>query len=84
MLYPLREKKEILSKWFSFGPSRCLPDGREIFKIIHKNGFFMLYHLREKIFFEKPYIFRVPVTYPLREEKFLRMTPQTASLSGNK
>ena len=30
--YPLREKKESLSKWFSFGTSRRLPDGREFFK----------------------------------------------------
>ena len=44
--------------------------GREIFKVIHKNGDFVLYHLREKIFFEKPYIFRVPVIYPLREKVF--------------
>ena len=58
--------------------------GREIFKVIHKNGDFVLYHLREKIFFEKPYIFRVPVIYPLRKEIFLRMTPQTTSPSGNK
>lgn len=38
VLYPLREKKEILSKWFSFGPSRCLPDGRR--KILSKNLIF--------------------------------------------
>ena len=44
--------------------------GREIIKVIHKNGDFVLYHLREKIFFEKPYIFRVPVIYPLREKVF--------------
>ena len=57
--YPLREKK-FLSKWFIFGPSRCLPDGREIFKIIHKNRVFMLYPLEGKnirknfIFFALP------------------------------
>ena len=48
--------------------------GREIFKVIHKNGDFVLYHLREKIFFEKPYIFRVPVIYPLREKVFSSTT----------
>ena len=45
-------------------------NGRKIFKIIHKTGDLVLYHLREKIFFEKPYIFRVPVIYPLRKEFF--------------
>ena len=57
VLYPLREKKEILSKWFSFGTSRCLPDGREIFKIIHKNRVFMLYPLGGKNYFRKNLIF---------------------------
>ena len=54
--YPLREKK-FLSKWFIFGPSRCLPDGREIFKIIHKNRVFMLYPLGGKNYFRKNLIF---------------------------
>ena len=67
---PFEGEKRNLSKWLIFDPSRCLPDGREIFKVIHKNGDFVLYHLREKIFFEKPYIFRVPVIYPLREKVF--------------
>ena len=63
--YPLREKK-FLSKWFIFGPSRCLPDGREIFKIIHKNRVFMLYPLEGKNYSKKLYIFRAPVLHPLR------------------
>ena len=64
--YPL-SKKKILSKWFIFGPSRCLPDGREIFKIIHKNRVFMLYPLEGKKYSKKLYIFSAPVLYPVRE-----------------
>ena len=51
-------------------------NGREFFKIIHKNGFFMLYHLRRKIFFQNPYIFRVLVIYPLRKEFFWEWLPK--------
>ena len=47
---PFEGEKRNLSKWFSFDPSRCLPDGREIFKTIHKNWVFVLYPLREKYF----------------------------------
>ena len=45
---PFEGEKRNLSKWFSFDPSRCLPDGREIFKTIHKNRVFVLYHLRRE------------------------------------
>ena len=54
---PFEGEKRNLSKWLSFDPSRCLPDGREIFKIIHKNRVFMLYPLGEKIIFEKTLYF---------------------------
>ena len=54
--YPLREKK-FLSKWFIFGPSRCLPDGREIFKIIHKKTSFHALSLGRKKLFEKTLYF---------------------------
>ena len=46
---PFEGEKRNLSKWFSFDPSRCLPDGREIFKTIHKNRVFVIYPLRKKI-----------------------------------
>ena len=45
---PFEGEKRNLSKWFIFDPSRCLPDGREIFKTIHKNRVFVLYHLRRE------------------------------------
>ena len=45
---PFEGEKRNLSKWFSFDPSRCLPDGREIFKTNHKNRVFVLYHLRRE------------------------------------
>ena len=67
--YPLREKKESLSKWFSFDPSRCLPDGREIFKTIHKNRVFVLYHLREKTFNGKGAVFGYPRCLPIEGRK---------------
>ena len=66
--YPLREKK-FLSKWFIFGPSRCLPDGREIFKTIHKNRVFVLYLLEGKIIFRKSLIFSLSRDLPLEGRK---------------
>ena len=66
--YPLRKKK-ILSKWFIFGPSRCLPDGREIFKTIHKNRVFVLYHLREKNIYGKGAVFGYPRCLPIEGRK---------------
>ena len=45
---PFEGEKRNLSKWLIFDPSRCLPDGREIFKTIHKNRVFVLYHLRRE------------------------------------
>ena len=54
---PFEGEKRNLSKWFIFGSSRCLPDGREIFKIIHKNRVFMLYPLGGKNYFRKNLIF---------------------------
>ena len=66
--YPLREKK-FLSKWFIFGPSRCLPDGREIFKTIHKNRVFVLYHLREKNIYGKGAVFDHPRCLPIEGRK---------------
>ena len=66
--YPL-SKKKILSKWFIFGPSRCLPDGREIFKTIHKNRVFVLYHLREKNIYGKGAVFDHPRCLPIEGRK---------------
>lgn len=48
---PFEGEKRNLSKWFIFDPSRCLPDGREIFITIHKNRVFVLYLLEGKIIF---------------------------------
>ena len=66
---PCEGEKRNLSKWFSFDPSRCLPDGREIFKTIHKNRVFVLYHLREKTFNGKGAVFGYPRCLPIEERK---------------
>ena len=63
--YSLREEKRNLSKWLIFDPSRCLPDGREIFKTIHKNRVFVLYLLEGKIIFRKSLIFSLSRDLPL-------------------
>lgn len=117
---PFEGEKRNLSKWLIFDPSRCLPDGREIFKTIHKNRVFVLYLLEGKIIFRKSLIFSLSRDLPLEgnlqnrhnfwplpvgtsegifktgvktgfslptlwgKKIFLRVTPQTASLSGNK
>ena len=62
---PFEGEKRNLSKWFSFRLSRCLPDGREIFKIIHKNRVFVLYLLEGKIIFRKSLIFSLSRDLPL-------------------
>ena len=66
---PFEGEKRNLSKWFSFDPSRCLPDGREIFKTIHKNRVFVLYHLREKTFNGKGAVFGYPRCLPIEGRK---------------
>ena len=62
---PFEGEKRNLSKWFSFDPSRCLPDGREIFKTMHKNRVFVLYLLEGKIIFRKSLIFSLYRDLPL-------------------
>ena len=62
---PFEGEKRNLSKWFIFDPSRCLPDGREIFKTIHKNRVFVLYLLEGKIIFRKSLIFSLSRDLPL-------------------
>ena len=62
---PFEGEKRNLSKWFIFDPSRCLPDGREIFKTIHKNRVFVLYLLEGKIIFRKSLIFSLYRDLPL-------------------
>ena len=66
---PFEGEKRNLSKWFSFDLSQCLPDGREIFKTIHKNRVFVLYHLRRKIFCGKGAVFGYPRCLPIEERK---------------
>ena len=66
---PFEGEKRNLSKWFSFDPSRCLPDGREIFKTIHKNRVFVLYHLREKNIYGKGAVFDHPRCLPIEGRK---------------
>ena len=66
---PFEGEKRNLSKWFIFDPSRCLPDGREIFKTIHKNRVFVLYHLREKTFNGKGAVFGYPRCLPIEGRK---------------
>ena len=62
---PFEGEKRNLSKWLIFDPSRCLPDGREIFKTIHKNRVFVLYLLERKIIFRKSLIFSLSRDLPL-------------------
>lgn len=62
---PFEGEKRNLSKWLIFDPSRCLPDGREIFKTIHKNRVFVLYLLEGKIIFRKSLIFSLSRDLPL-------------------
>lgn len=62
---PFEGEKRNLSKWLIFDPSRCLPDGREIFKTIHKNRVFVLYLLEGKIIFQKSLIFSLSRDLPL-------------------
>ena len=62
---PFEGEKRNLSKWLIFDPSRCLPDGREIFKTIHKNRVFVLYLLEGKIIFRKSLIFSLYRDLPL-------------------
>ena len=62
---PFEGEKRNLSKWFSFALSQCLPDGREIFKTIHKNRVFALYLLEGKIIFRKSLIFSLSRDLPL-------------------
>ena len=62
-------EKRNLSKWLIFDPSRCLPDGREIFKTIHKNRVFALYLLEGKIIFRKSLIFSLSRDLPLEGRK---------------
>ena len=66
---PFEGEKWNLSKWFIFDPSRCLPDGREIFKTIHKNRVFVLYLLEGKIIFRKSLIFSLSRDLPLEGRK---------------
>ena len=62
---PFEGEKRNLSKCLIFDPSRCLPDGREIFKTIHKNRVFVLYLLEGKIIFRKSLIFSLSRDLPL-------------------
>ena len=62
---PFEGEKRNLSKWLIFDPSRCLPDGREIFKTIHKNRVFVLYLLEGKIIFRKSLILSLSRDLPL-------------------
>ena len=62
---PFEGEKRNLSKWLIFDPSRCLPDGREIFKTIHKNRVFVLYLLEGKIIFRKSLSFSLSRDLPL-------------------
>lgn len=62
---PFEGEKRNLSKWLIFDHSRCLPDGREIFKTIHKNRVFVLYLLEGKIIFRKSLIFSLSRDLPL-------------------
>ena len=66
---PFEGEKRNLSKWLIFDPSRCLPDGREIFKTIHKNRVFVLYLLEGKIIFRKSLIFSLSRDLPLEGRK---------------
>lgn len=67
---PFEGEKRNLSKWFIFDPSRCLPDGREIFKTIHKNPSFRALPLEErKIIAAKARFLVILVAYLLRKEK---------------
>lgn len=81
------EEKIIFEKTLYFSRSRAPPlEGifRKFRKPFIKSAFSCSTTWGRKIFTAKARFLVILVAYLLREENFLRMTPQTASLSGNK